>query len=194
MSKFTSFQNPRYSNAANTAIDLDVTVEHMGNAVLPYTIHQGKTDDAELWTACQLGAFGTIGIYVEPAYVPAPRDFPTEYDKKQVWLKSSLRSRIAKILGTTSDNLNDYEAKLLRLSLVAERMRTEPSKFYNSTFNGILLGTVDAPIVATANTFIDQRLLDSTLIDLVTEQFHQRVVALGLAATVADLDAIDWPV
>lgn len=191
---FTSIANPRYSDELMESIDLDVSVKHLGVAVIPYTVHSQNREDAMLWVACISGDFGVIGDYVPVPDVPVVRVFDEEFNNKQAWLKSALRNRIAKILGTTPENLNDYEAKLIRLTLVADRMRTEPSKFYGSTFNGIALGSVDTDIVAAANTFIDKRLQDSVLIDAVTEQFHARVVALGQAATIADLDAIDWPV
>lgn len=193
-SVFTSIEKPRYADELKTAIDIDVTVKHLGNTVIPYTVHSQSPDDAKLWVALQTGEAGVIGAYVPVPDVSAVRVFDEEFNSKQAWLKSALRNRIAKILGTAPENLNDYEAKLIRLTLVADRMRTEPSKFYGSTFNGVALGPVDADIVATANAFIDKRLLDSTLIDAVTEQFHARAVALGQAATIADLDVIDWPV
>lgn len=193
-SVFTSIAKPRYADDLKTLIDLDVTVLHLGNTIIPYTVNPQDTNDAQLWEACQAGEFGAIGDFVPSPAVPAVRVFDEEINNKRVWLKSALRNRIAKILGTTPENLNDYEAKLIRLTLVADRMRTEPSKFYGSTFNGVALGPVDVDIVAAANTFIDKRLQDSVLIDAVTEQFHVRAVALGQAATIADLDAIDWPV
>lgn len=194
MSKFTSFTNPRYADDLKTLIDIDVTIEHLGNATIAYTVHLNNPDDAELWRACQIGAFGVIGAYVPIPDVPAVRVFDKEFSNKQAWMNSALRNRIAKILGTIPENLNDYEAKLTRLTFMADRMRVEPSKFYNSTFNGIVLGAVDADIVATANAFIDKRLQDSALIDAVTEQFHVHVVSLGQASTIVDLDTIDWPV
>lgn len=66
MMKILTASNPRYSNAANTTIDLDVVTVEFGE--IPFTASNGDIEahGRDLYDRAIAGEFGAIAAYVTP--------------------------------------------------------------------------------------------------------------------------------
>jgi hypothetical protein len=64
----TSLTNPRWSNAAHTTVDCEITTSQLGSEVIPFTASQTDVEahGRAIFAAIVAGEYGPIGDYVAP--------------------------------------------------------------------------------------------------------------------------------
>ena len=70
---FTSVSNPRWSDSSKARVDVLVTVEHLGDEVIPFTACSQDIEEhgRKLYQELVEGKYGEIAPYIPPE-VPQP--------------------------------------------------------------------------------------------------------------------------
>lgn len=97
---------------------------------------------------------------------------------------------IAILRGTTLKNLNHYEAKIYRLTSIAQEMRTNCRKFHKLTFDGKILPDNDEEIIEIAENFISEQISISQKIESVILKYDALLLQVAACETPQEVDDV----
>lgn len=186
----TFISNPRWGNVEKTLIDVTII---LNEKEMPYTVSSSDPDQSVLWNSLINETHGSIepySILVGVIEAVAPPTYQEAFDAKGIAIKDSLNKSIALVRGTTVENLASYEAKLNRLSGIAFQMKSNPSKFFGKTFDGVDLPSIDTELFAIADKFLGRMAIESEKIEDIVKTHDAKWFALGKATTVSEIDSI----
>lgn len=182
-----SVVDPKWIDAAQTGIFLTVLFGGFKDAI-PFVASPSDPEPhgIELYNRAIAGEFGVIAL-ADPIIIPVveviPETFTKVFHTKLGEIKTAQSKAIAVLLGTHASNLSNIQAKIARVSVVAQEIRNNPVAYYGTSFGGAILPSTSAEVLDVVNKYLTSKVIESNAIDSIVIKYNALLNQLSATMT-----------
>jgi hypothetical protein len=186
----TNVTQLQYSSSDNLNISMMVIFDTFAGVAIPFTASKNDVEPhgVDLYNRAILGEFGVIAPYINS--ISAVTILDTSITSKRNDILNARSKNIATCLGTTVDNLTDYEAKLARLWAMGTAILQNPSAYTGFIFNGSALPADALGVTTTINNFMYTQMINFSKIEGIVADTNNLLLQLSRATSIMDVNAI----